>query len=165
MTTNRTIGQTPPDRANELFSQLLETTNDAVELREELFADLRQELELLADLHEQHLFPVLEQNPDTADLVRDARDDNRQTKALLIELESTPKDNDAFLAKVAELRRVFQQHIRNDKDELLPVVLKVLSEDEVDAVVEKVEEEIAETRQAAAAEQRRTRRGRKPADQ
>jgi hypothetical protein len=74
-----------------------------------------------------------------------------------------PKDNNAFLAKVAELRKVFQQHIRNDKNELLPVVLKVLSAEEVEAVVEKVEEEVAETRQAAS-EPRQARRGRKPAD-
>jgi hypothetical protein len=160
MTTTRTIGQTPPDRANDLFSRLLETTNDAVQLREELFADLKQELRLLADLHEQHLFPVLERHPDTADLVRDARADNRQTEALFIELENTPKDNDVFVTKVAELRTMFQQHIRNDKDELLPVVLKVLNEDEVEAVVERVEEEIAEvaqTKRVAA------KRGRKPA--
>ncbi len=44
---------------------------------------------------------------------------------------------------------MFQQHIRNDKNELLPVVLKVLNEDEVEAVVEKVEEEIAEATRAA----------------
>jgi hypothetical protein len=169
MTTNRTIGQTPPDRANELFSQLLDTTHDTVEVRNELLADLKQELRLLADLHEQHLFPVLERHPDTADLVRDARDDNRQTEALLAELETTPKDSDVFITKVAELRAVFQQHIRNDKDELLPVVLKVLSEDEVEAVVEKVEEEIAEVAETkrAAAEPHRSaaKRGRTPAAQ
>ncbi|MET0531008.1 MAG: phasin family protein [Microvirga sp.] len=163
MPPNRTIGQTPPDQANELFAQLLETSNDAAELRERLFSDLRQELDLLASLQEEHLFPVLEQNPETADLVRGARDDYQQTRALLNELASTPKDSDAFLAKVAELRKVFQQHIRNDKNELLPVVLKVLSAEEVEAVVEKVEEEVAETRQAAA-EPRRTRRGRKLAN-
>ncbi|MBM6584533.1 hypothetical protein ILT44_30560 [Microvirga sp. BT689] len=58
---------------------------------------------------------------------------------------------------------MFQQHIRNDKNELLPVVLKVLSAEQVEAVVEKVEEEVAETRQAAS-EPRRTRRGRKLAN-
>ncbi|WP_160195429.1 hemerythrin domain-containing protein [Microvirga sp. BSC39] len=161
MTPNRTIVQTPPDQANELFAQLLDTSHEAVELRNRLLAALSQELELLASLQEQHLFPVLEQNPETADLVRGARDDHQQTRALLNELAATPKDNDAFLTKVAELRKVFQQHIRNDKNELLPVVLKVLSAEEVEAVVEKVEEEVAETRQAA--EPRRTRRGRKPA--
>jgi hypothetical protein len=163
MTPNRTIGQTPPDQANEFFAQLLDTSHEAVELREQLLAALSQELELLASLQEEHLFPVLEQNPETADLVRGARDDHQQTKALLNELAATPKDSDAFLAKVAELRKVFQQHIRNDKNELLPVVLKVLSAEEVEAVIEKVEEEVAETRQAAS-EPRRTRRGRKPAD-
>ncbi len=146
---NRTIGQTPPDKANELFAQLLGTANDAAETREQLLASLAQELDLLANLQEQHLFPVLENHPETADLVRGARDDNRQTRVLLDELAATPKDSDIFLAKVEELRKVFQQHIRNDKNELLPVVLKVLNEDEVEAVVEKVEEEIAEATRAA----------------
>lgn len=163
MTPDRTIGQTPPDQANELFARLLETSDDAAELRERLFSDLRQELDLLASLQEEHLFPVLEKNPETADLVRGARDDHQQTRALLNEVGAMPKDSDGFLAKVAELRKVFQQHIRNDKNELLPVVLKVLSAEEVEAVVEKVEEEVAETRQATR-EPRRTRRGRKPAD-
>jgi hypothetical protein len=158
MTTNRTIGQTPPDRANELFAQLLDTPDLAVELREQLFSALRQELELLANLQEQHLFPVLEKHPETADLVRDARNDTQQTRALLDELETVPKDSDAFIAKVADLRRVFQQHIRNDKNELLPVVLKVLSEEEVEAVVEKVEEEIAEVEQTKRATSRRRRK-------
>jgi hypothetical protein len=149
MMINRTIGQTPPDKANELFAQLLGTTNDAAETREQLLASLAHELDLLANLQEQHLFPVLENHPETADLVRGARDDNRQTRALLDELAATPKDSETFLAKVEELRRVFQQHIRNDKNELLPVVLKVLNEDEVEAVVEKVEEEIAEATRAS----------------
>src|SRR3712207_1339002 len=58
MMINRTIGQTPPDKANELFAQLLETSHDAVELRERLFSELGQELELLGSLQEEHLFPV-----------------------------------------------------------------------------------------------------------
>jgi hypothetical protein len=114
MTTTRTIGRTPPDRANELFSRLLETTNDAVQMREELFGDLKQELRLLADLHEQHLFPVLEKHPDTTELVREARDDNRQTEALLGELESAPKDNDAFITKVAEPKSRRQSAVQQD---------------------------------------------------
>lgn len=153
--TNRTIGQTPPDRANELFAQLLDTPDLAAESREQLFSALRQELGLLASLQEQHLFPVLEKHPETADLVRDARNDTQQIRTLLDELETMPKDSDTFIAKVADLRRVFQQHIRNDKNELLPVVLKVLSEEEVEAVVEKVEEEIAEVEQTKRATARR----------
>jgi uncharacterized protein YjgD (DUF1641 family) len=121
----------------------------------------RPELDLLANLQEQHLFPVLENHPETADLVRGARDDNQQTRGLLDELTAMPKDSDAFLAKVEELRKVFQQHIRNDKNELLPVVLKVLNEDEVEAVVEKVEEEIAEATRASSDQPARRQRAKR----
>jgi hypothetical protein len=163
MMINRTIGQTPPDKANELFAQLLGTPNDAVEAREQLLGSLAQELDLLASLQEQHLFPVLENHLETAELVRGARDDNQRTRALLDELGATPKDSDTFLAKVEELRQVFQQHIRTDKNELLPVVLRVLNADEVEAVVEKVEEEIAEAEATRAANDKPPARRRKAA--
>jgi hypothetical protein len=161
MMINRTIGQTPPDKANELFAQLLGTANDAIDTRDQLLASLAHELDLLAKLQEQHLFPVLENHPETADLVRGARDDNQQTRVLLDELAATPKDSETFLAKVEELRKVFQQHIRSDKNELLPVVLKVLNEDEVEAVVEKVEEEIAEATRASSDQPARRQRAKR----
>lgn len=146
-------GQTPPDKANELFDKLLATSDNALKTRERLFADLKEELVLLASLQEQHLFPVLRKH-EMQDLLQDATQDNEQTGALLAELERIPKNSSEFLAKLADLRKVFQQHIRNDKKELLPAVLKVLSEEETEAVVERVEDELAsfeEVKQIAAA--------------
>jgi hypothetical protein len=154
--TNERFGQTPPDKANELFAKLLATPDTAVKTRERLFANLKDELALLADLQEQHLFPILRRHG-MHDLVRDATSDNEETAALLAELEHMPKDNADFLGKVAELRRVFQQHLRDDKKELLPAVLKVLSDEEVEAVVEKVEDNMASIEETKRAESRRTR--------
>ena len=127
MTTNRRFSQAPPDRANELFDKLLATSGNAVKTREWLLADLKEELELLATLQEEHLFPVLTRHG-MQDLVREATNDNQQTAALLGELERMPKNNAEFVSKVTELRRAFQQHIRDDRKELLPAVLKVLLE-------------------------------------
>jgi hypothetical protein len=45
---------------------------------------------------------------------------------------------------VDELRKVFQQHVRDDKKELLPAILKALSEEEAEAVVERIEAEKAD---------------------
>jgi phasin family protein len=152
MTTNRKFSQTSPDKANELFARLLETSDTAVKTRERLFTSLKEELELLASLQEQYLFPVLRKHEEMAGLVEDAMNDNQETSALLGELDRMPKGNGEFLAKVAELRKVFQQHIRDDKKELLPAVLKLLSDDEVEAVVEKVEDQIAAVEEAKRAE-------------
>ena len=157
MTTIRQLIQTSPARANELFAKLVDTSENAVKTREKLFAELQDELERLASLEEQHLFPVLRKHKDLKDLVREALNDNKATRKLLAELDHTPKDSEEFAARVAELRRVFQQHVRDEKKELLPAILKALSDEEAEAVVESIEAgkaEIEETRRAEAEERR-----------
>lgn len=156
MATNGRFNQTPPDKANELFERLLATSDSAVKTRERLLADLKEELELLASLQEQHLFPILTRHG-MQELVRDATRDNEETRALLTELERMPKNAAEFIGQVSELRRTFQQHIRDDKKELLPAVLKVLSDEEVNAVIEKVEDEMATVDETKRANARRAR--------
>jgi hypothetical protein len=115
MTTIRQLIQTSPARANELFAKLVDTSENAVKTREKLFAELKDELELLAGLEEQHLFPILRKHKDLKGLVRESLNDNKATRKLLTELDHTPKEGEEFATRVAELRRVFQQHVRDDK--------------------------------------------------
>jgi hypothetical protein len=138
----RHFSQTPPDRANELFDKLLATSDGAAKTRERLFAELKDELALLATLQEQHLFPILQRHG-MEDLLRAAISDNEETSSLLEKLEGMPKNSSEFLGQVTELRKAFQRHIRDDRKELLPAVLEVLSEEEAQAVVEQVEDELA----------------------
>jgi hypothetical protein len=154
--TTRTFSQTPPDKANELFEKLLATSDNAAKTRERLLSDLKEELDLLANLQEQYLFPVLSKHR-MQDLVQEAIQDNQETSALLAELDHMPKNNGEFLNKVAELKKVFQQHIRDDKKELLPAVLKVLSDEEAEAVAEQVQDEMASVEEAKRAEAKRAR--------
>src|ERR671916_805487 len=157
MTPLRQLIQTSPARANELFAKLIDTSETAVKTREKLFAELQDELERLASLEEQHLFPVLRKHKDLKDLVREALNDNKVTRKLLTELDHTPKDSEEFATRVAELRRVFQQHVGDEKKELLPAILKALSDEEAEAVVEGFEAGKAEIEEAkrVEAEERR----------
>jgi hypothetical protein len=156
MTATRRFSQAPPDKANELFDKLLATSDNALKTRERLLADLKEELELLATLQEEHLFPVLTRHG-MQDLVQEATNDNQGTAALLSELERMPKNSSEFLGKVTELRRAFQQHIRDDRKELLPAVLKVLSDEEANAIAETVEDEMANIDETKRSEARRSR--------
>jgi hypothetical protein len=155
--TIRQFIQTNPARALELFSRLLDTSDKAIKTRERLFGELKDELELAVNLEEQHLFPVLKKHKETKDLVQEALSDNKQTRKLLAELERTSKDDEDFLPKVAELRKAFQQHVRDAKKELLPAVQKALSDEEAETVLENIENEKAEIEAAkrAAADERR----------
>jgi phasin family protein len=157
MTTIRQLIQNGPAKANELFAKLGDTSDTAVKTRERLFAELKEELELLARLEEEHIFPVLRKNKKTKGLVPDALNDNKLTRKLLAQLEEMPKDSEEFTDGLAELRRTFQQHVRDEKKELLPAVLKALSDEEAQAIVEGIEDTKAEVEEArrAEAEQRR----------
>jgi len=157
MTTIRQLLQTSPAKANDLFAKLVDTSDSAVKTREKLFSDLGAELELLARLEEEHLFPVLRKHKETKALVSEVLADNKQMRTLLDELETTPKDSEEFATKVAELRKIHQKRVRDEKNELLPAILKALSDDEAQAIVEKIEGERAEIEdeKRAEAEQRR----------
>src|SRR5215212_6848264 len=157
MPTIRQLIQTSPAKANELFAKLADTSGNAVKIRERLFSELKEELELQIRLEEQHLFPVLRKRKETKELVSDALNDNKETRKALTELERTPKESDEFASKVAELRKAFQQHVRDERKELLPAVLKALDDEEAEAIVEKIEGAKAEVEEAkrAEAEQRR----------
>ena len=136
--TLRQVIHSGPAKANELFAKLAETGDGAVKTRERLFAELKAELELRAGLEEQHLFPALRKRPETKSLAADALVDNKQVRALLAELETMPKEGQDFPRMLAELRKVFQRHVRDEKRELLPAVAKALSEEEAQTVAEKI---------------------------
>src|SRR3982751_4607284 len=152
MPTIRQLIQTSPAKANELFAKLVETSGSAIKTRERLFAELQEELELQMRLEEQHLFPVLRKRKETKDLVPDALNDNKETRKALTELERIPKESDEFASKVAELRKAFQQHVRDERKEFLPAVLKALDDEEAEAIVEKIEGAKAEVEEAKRAE-------------
>lgn len=137
-TTDRQLIQTNPGKAGELFAKLADTSGTALKTRERLLAELKAELELQAQFEERHLLPVLEKHEGTRGLVADARDDNQRTRKLLAELERAPKDGEAFLAKAAELREAFQQHLRDEKKEFLPAVAKALSDEEAGAAIREI---------------------------
>ena len=95
---------------------------------------------------------MLRKHKATKRLVAEALDDNKLTRSLLAELERTPKESEEFADKVAELRRTFQQHVRDEKQELLPAVLKALSDEEAQEIVDSIEDEKAEIEAAKRAE-------------
>jgi len=146
--TFRTLMQAGPAKVNELFAKLSETSDGAVKTREKLYSELKAELELHTSLEEQHLFPVLRRNAETKGLVADAIRDNKELRGKLAELEALPKNDEAFLEQLKDLQKIFRQHARDDKRELLPAVQRALSEEQVQNVAEKMEASLAEAEQA-----------------
>jgi len=122
--------QTSPARVSEIFAKLGDTSNGSMKTREKLFDELKPELEMVLELEEKHLLPLLRRHQETKDIVPAAIQANREFRKQLNEIDAAPKDDDAFVQRLAALQKAFQQHVRDGKKELLPAVKKVLSEEE-----------------------------------
>lgn len=113
-------------RVDELLAKLGDAKGTA-RARDRLLGELEGQVEEVRRLDERHLFPVLRGNPDTRALVQPAEADLAAVRGLLRDVKSMPKEGDAFLGKIAELRRAFRRSLRDDGGKLLPVIRTALA--------------------------------------
>lgn len=153
MTLRQTI-QSATGQTAELIKKLSATSNQAVKTREGLFAKLSEELTRYVELEEQHFLPLLKKHSETKGLAGDAVKGNKDLRASLEKLSGMPKDTDEFLAELDELNKSFQQHVRNERKELLPAVLKALSDEEAGALAADIEGAVEDADKAKRDEKR-----------
>jgi hemerythrin-like domain-containing protein len=153
MTLRQTI-QAAPGQTTELIKKLSETTNQAVKTREDLFTKLSEALTGYVEIEEQHFLPMLRKHAETKDLSADAQKGNKELRATLKKLTDMPKGTDEFLAELEVLNKSFQQHVRNERKELLPAVLKAFSDEEASALADNIEAAVADAEKAKRDEKR-----------
>ena len=118
------IQEPDPRRPWICFAKILDTSDTALKTRDRLLSELKQELQDMAVLEEQHLFPVLRKHKDLKDLVREAiKGKQRKRRRFWPTSSGPPRDGAEFAKKVATLRKTFQQHVRDEKKELLPAII------------------------------------------
>ncbi len=153
MTLRQTI-QAAPGKTSDLIKKLSETSNQAVKTREGLFAQLSDELTRYVEVEEQHLLPLLRKHSETKGFAADALKGNKELRASIAKLSDMPKDNDAFLAELDELKKSFQQYVSNERKELLPAILKALSDDEAGELADDIDGAVADAEKAKRDEKR-----------
>jgi hemerythrin-like domain-containing protein len=122
------------EKVANLFEKLEATTERAVKTREELFTQLKYELDTHAQIEESLLYPVLKDADDTRDLTLESFEEHRIVKQLLSELEQMPKNEEQWSAKLKVLRENVKHHVEEEEKELFPIAKKVLSKEILDDI-------------------------------
>lgn len=156
MTLRQTI-QASSEKAAALITKLSATSNQAVKSRENLLAELNDELTRYVEVAEAHLLPPLRKQDGTKELAVSAAKSNKDLRGALNKLAGLPKDGDEFLAAVTDLNKDFQQVIRNERKELLPAALKLLNDDEAANLAAAMEGAVEEAETAKRDEKREER--------
>jgi len=133
-----------------ILSSIEETTERAAKGRDELFARLKQELDLHARIEEEIFYPALEDSEETRDVTLEAYEEHNLVKQLLAELESQPKDTEEWTAKFTVLKENVEHHVEEEEGEMFPKARKVLSEDEIETLGDRLQEAKKQNRAASA---------------
>ena len=121
-----------------LFKQL-EPAGDA-STRRQLFTQLKQELDLHAQVEETILYPALKESPKTQDITEEAYEEHGEVKQLLAQLQQTPPSDGRFDELLAELRAGVEHHVEEEEGEMFVKAREVLSAQQLEEITRRVEE-------------------------
>ena len=123
-----------------LFQQIEPTTERAEKTRTELFARLREELDIHAKVEEAVFYPAIKQAAETREIVLEGFEEHHVIKMLLGELGSVPVDTEQWTAKLKVLKENVEHHVEEEEGEMFQKARQVLSEEEINRLGEQMEE-------------------------
>jgi hemerythrin HHE cation binding domain-containing protein len=115
------------------------TTERGVKTREELFAQLKTELDIHAEIEETIFYPALEKHDETRDITLEGIEEHRIVKELLAELDAMAKDDEVWTAKMTVLKENIEHHVEEEEGEMFSKVRKALTEEEIEILGTRLE--------------------------
>ncbi len=123
--------------------QQFEKSKDAGK-KKALFEKIRSELELHTQLEEEVFYPEAEQRGELKDLVEEAHGEHDKVKQMLREAGGLDADSGEFDGTVAGIKGAVEHHVREEEEEIFPVVDKTFSPDHLRELAEKLQSRRAE---------------------
>jgi iron-sulfur cluster repair protein YtfE (RIC family) len=122
-----------------LFKQL-EDTDDAKE-KSQIFAKIKQELELHTKVEEAHLYPVLKRHDKTKSLTEHSLEEHAEVKKLLGQLSKLSPDDAKFAELCEELQGGVEEHVEEEERKLFPLADEVLGKSDIERIGQAIEKE------------------------
>ena len=139
------------EKVSGIFEKLDATTERGVKTREELFTQLKQELDVHARIEEEIFYPLLKDAGETEELTLEAYEEHNVVKQLLAELEELPKDDETWGAKLTVLKENVEHHVEEEEGELFDGAREVLSREQLEELGARMEAAKREQKKAMTA--------------
>ena len=145
-----TLLKTDHEKVAGIFEQLEPTTERALKTREELFARLKQELDVHAHIEETIFYPVLKQEAETRAVTLEGVEEHHVIKTLLKELAAMQVDSEQWTAKLKVLQENVEHHVEEEETDMFKGAREVLSKEQLETLGARMEAEKRQQKAAAA---------------
>ncbi|HVF89233.1 MAG TPA: hemerythrin domain-containing protein [Blastocatellia bacterium] len=93
-----------------------------------IFNQLKQALTLHTKMEEQLLYPALQNNEQTGDMISEAYEEHQTVDEILSEMSGMAPSNEEFSDKLAELRENVEHHVEEEENEMFPKAEQILGQ-------------------------------------
>jgi hemerythrin-like domain-containing protein len=129
------------EKVSGIFSKLEETTERAAKTREDLFAQLKQELDVHAHIEETIFYPAIKQEAETREITLEGFEEHHVIKTLLKELEGQSVETEQWTAKLKVLKENVEHHVEEEEGEMFKGAREVLSKEQIEDLGARMEAE------------------------
>jgi hemerythrin superfamily protein len=124
-------------KVEKIFSDIEKDKGD----REQLFRELKNELEVHSEIEEKLFYPAVRDAKQTHDIVLESFEEHKQVKIVLNDLAQADKKTEHWKAGLKVLMEDVQHHVGEEENDLFPKVKdKVLSKQELDELGTRMEQ-------------------------
>ena len=129
------------DKVTDILQQLKDTTEKQVKKRETLLAKLGEEWIPHMKGEEKLFFPLLKEHAQSRDKSMEAVEEHHVGETVFMELDSMPKDDETWSAKLSVLQELIDHHVEEEEGEIFDLAQEVLNEKQMGEVLKAFETE------------------------
>jgi len=131
------------ENVKKLLSDLESTTARGAKKRQQLLDTIESELEVHTRIEEEIFYPAFEQagrKEDDSELYFEAREEHRLVDDVLPKLKECDPGSTEFGGKATVLKDLVEHHAEEEEKEMFPRMRKLLSNEELEELGERMEE-------------------------
>jgi hemerythrin-like domain-containing protein len=126
------------DKVKKLLTELDSTTERGVKTRTELFAQVKQELEVHEAIEEEIFYPALKEHPKAKELVLEAYEEHNVVDMVMREIEGTSVEDETWGAKLTVMKENVEHHIDEEESEMFKQAKQVFNDEELSDLGERM---------------------------
>lgn len=127
------------DTVEELFEKVKATENE--QAHEQLFEKIKMELLTHTHIEETIFYPAVMKSEELKDMVMEGLEEHKQAKVLIRDIPKLSEGSDKFEAKLKVLMEDVEHHVKEEEDEMFPLVKDAFDKAQLEELGEQLEAE------------------------
>ena len=127
------------EKVKKLLTDLDSTTERGVKTRTELFAKVKQELQVHEAIEEEIFYPALKEHPKAKEIVLEAYEEHNVVDMVMAEIEGVAFDDERWGAKLTVMKENIEHHIEEEEGEMFKQARQVFERKELEELGDRME--------------------------